>query len=129
MQTIKVIKLYNGDEIVAYTEQFNDHILVKDPFQFFLKFDKNGAQSIAIDFWLPVPVIKQSEAKILNEKIIAVMDPSDDFSEYYENVVKATQKKSSSTVEGMSLIDEENEETRLKILLEHMDIPSNGFIN
>lgn len=129
MQTIKVIKLYNGDEIVAYTEQFNDHILVKDPFQFFLKFDKNGAQSIAIDFWLPVPVIKQSEAKILNEKIIAVMDPSDDFSEYYENVVKATQKKSSSTVEGMTLIDEENEETRLKILLEHMDIPSNGFIN
>lgn len=129
MQTIKVIKLYNGDEIVAYTEQFDDHIIVKDPFQFFLKFDKNGSQSIAIDFWLPVPVIKNSEAKLINEKIIAVMDPSEEFSEYYENVVRATQKKSTSSVKGISLIDEENEEIRLKLLLEHMDIPSNGFIN
>jgi len=129
MQTIKVIKLYNGDEIVAYTEQFEKYVKVKDPFQFFLKFDKNGAQSIAIDFWLPVPLIKSSEAELLIEKIIAVMEPSEEFSEYYENVVKATQKKSKSDTEDMELIDTDDEETRLKILLEHMDIPSNGFIN
>lgn len=127
MEKIQVIKLYNGDEIIGFTEDFGDKILIKDAFQFFLKIDKNGLHNIAMDYWLPVPLVKDNEATLSRKEIIAIMEPSDDFKEYYENALDSVQK-TKEVKDKMDLM-EDNSEDKLKLLLEALQVPESRFIN
>lgn len=127
MEKIQVIKLYNGDEIIGFTEDFGDKILIKDAFQFFLKTDKNGLHNIAMDYWLPVPLVKDNEATLSRKEIIAIMEPSDDFKEYYENALDSVQK-TKEVKDKMDLM-EDNSEDKLKLLLEALQVPESRFIN
>ena len=67
---------------------------------------------------------KTNIASIKKDQIIAVLDPSDDFEEYYENALESLEKSK----ELESSIDEESED-RLKLLLEALQIPKERFIN
>lgn len=127
MEKIQVIKLYNGDEIIGFTEDFGDKIVIKEAFQFFLKIDKNGLHNIAMDYWLPVPLVKDNEATLSRKEIIAIMEPSDDFKEYYENALDSVQK-TKEVKDKMDLM-EDNSEDKLKLLLEALQVPESRFIN
>lgn len=120
MEKIQVIKLYNGDEIVGFIEQFDEEITIKDAFQFFLKTDRTGSHTIAMDYWLPVPLIKQNKTTIGKDNIVAIMDPSDDFKEYYENALDSVQKSKETKV-----VDED----KFKMLLDAIEVPGSRFIN
>ena len=89
MERVQVIKLYNGDQIICYAEEEKEQIIVRKPLQFYLKIDRSGSHNISMDFWLPYPVTKTNIASIKKDQIIAVLDPSDDFEEYYENALEA----------------------------------------
>lgn len=127
MEKIQVIKLYNGDEIIGFIEQFKEEITIKDALQFFLKVDKSGSHSIAMDYWLPVPLIKDNKTTIGKDNIIAIMDPSDDFKEYYENALDSVQKNK-EVKDKMDLIEDKSED-KLKLLLEALEVPESRFIN
>lgn len=127
MEKIQVIKLYNGDEIIGFTEDFGDKILIKKAFQFFLKMDRNGSHNVAMDNWLPVPLVKNNEATLSRKEIIAVMEPSDDFKEYYENALDSIQKN--KEVKDKIDLMEDNSEDKLKLLLEALQVPESRFIN
>jgi hypothetical protein len=127
MEKIQVIKLYNGDEIIGFTEDFGDKIVIKEAFQFFLKADKTGLHTIAMDHWLPVPLVKENEATLPRDKIIAIMEPSDDFKEYYENALDSVQK-SKEEKDKLDLIDNGSED-KLKMLLDALEVPESRFIN
>lgn len=127
MEKIQVIKLYNGDEIVGFIEQLDDEITITNAFQFFLKIDRSGSHTIAMDYWLPVPLIKNNKTTIGKNNIIAIMDPSDDFKEYYENALESVQK-TKDTKGDMNLINDTNED-KLKLLLEALEVPESRFIN
>lgn len=124
MERVQVIKLYNGDQIICYAEEDKKQFIIKKPLQFYLKIDRSGGHSISMDFWLPYPVTKTNTAFINKDQIIAVLDPSDDFEEYYENALNTLErsKQLDDTIEG------ENEEN-LKLLLEALQIPKERFIN
>ena len=124
MERVQVIKLYNGDQIICYAEEEKEQIVVKKPLQFFLKIDRSGAHNISMDFWLPYPVTKSNTASIKRDQIIAVLDPSDDFEEYHENALDALEKSRESD----SSFEDENED-KLKVLLEALQIPKERFIN
>lgn len=124
MERVQVIKLYNGDQIICYVEEEKEQVIVKKPLQFFLRIDRSGAHNISMDFWLPYPVTKTNTAFIKRDQIIAILEPSDSFEEYYENALDTLEK--SREVEDS--LDEESED-KLKVLLEALQIPKERFIN
>lgn len=127
MEKIQVIKLYNGDEIIGFTEDFEDKVVIRDVFQFFLKTDRTGSHTIAMDYWLPVPLVQDTQATLLKDKIIAIMEPSDDFREYYENALSSVQK--TKDLKDKLNVMEDGPEDKLKLLLEAMEVPESRFIN
>lgn len=129
METIQVIKLYNGDEIIGFTEDVDNKLLVRHAFQFFLKVDKNGLHNISMDYWLPEPVIKSGLAIITKDKIIAIMEPSDDFKEYYENALSSVEKTKEVKGDKLDILEDGTEEDKLKLLLEALQVPESRFIN
>ena len=49
--------------------------------------NKNNKHIIMMDHWLPVPLIRHNEAFITESEIVTMLEPTSDFSEYYENAV------------------------------------------
>lgn len=128
METIQVIKLYNGDEIIGFTEEIDGKLLIRDAFQFLLKVDRNGEHNISMDYWLPEPLIKSGMASINKDKIIAIMEPSDDFKEYYENALD-TVEKTKEVKDKLDILEDSSQEDKLKLLLEALQVPESRFIN
>jgi hypothetical protein len=89
MEAIKLIRLRSGEDIIAYIEQVDKlNFVVREPMVVLTKQDnKNNKHIIMMDHWLPVPLIRHNEAFITESEIVTMLEPTSDFSEYYENAV------------------------------------------
>jgi hypothetical protein len=86
--TIKIFRLSSGEDIIAETERKNDTFKVTNPIVFILRNDnKTGSQVVNMTFWLPVSLMEKNQTIIDSKDIIAIMDPSADFAEYYLGAV------------------------------------------
>jgi hypothetical protein len=87
--TIKIFRLNSGEDIIAETERKDNLIKVINPIVFILRNDnKTGSQVVNMTFWLPVSLMEKNQTIIDTRDIIATMDPSVDFAEYYLGAVK-----------------------------------------
>jgi hypothetical protein len=87
--TIKIFRLSSGEDIIAETERKDNLIKVINPIVFILRNDnKTGSQVVNMTFWLPVSLMEKNQTIIDTRDIIATMDPSVDFAEYYLGAVK-----------------------------------------
>jgi hypothetical protein len=68
-----------------------------------------------MDHWLPVPLIRHNEAFITESEIVTMLEPTSDFSEYYENAV--TNMKQILTFNTSSSDEEERNLTREEMLM------------
>ena len=114
MEEVKIIRLKTGEDIIAYIEQVDKmNFIVREPMVVLTKQDfKNGKHIIMMDHWLPVPLIRHNEAFITESEIVTMLEPTSDFSEYYENAVSTMKQvlqfnTSSSDEEEKSLSREE----------------------
>lgn len=89
MEAVKLIRLKTGEDIIAYIEQVDKiNFIIREPMVVLSKQDfKNGKHVIMMDHWLPVPLIRHNEAFIAESEIVTMLEPSSEFSEYYENSV------------------------------------------
>lgn len=89
MEAIKLIRLKSGEDIIAYIEQVDKlNFVVREPMSVFTKNDtRTGKQIVLMDHWLPVTLIRHNEAFITEGEIITMLEPSSEFTEYYENSV------------------------------------------
>lgn len=94
MESINILRLKTGEDIICYMEHYgHDEVVVRDAMSIFLKMDmKTGKQNVMMDHWLPAPLIRENEAIIKMSEVLAVMQPTTDFTDYYENSI-ATIKK------------------------------------
>ena len=87
--TIKIYRLSSGEDIIAETEQKDNMFKVTNPIVFILRNDnKTGSQVVNMTFWLPVSLMERNQTIIQSKDIIAMMDPSADFAEYYLGAVE-----------------------------------------
>ena len=107
MEAIKVLRLKSGEDIIAYLEQVDKlNFIVREPMVVLVKSDmKSGKQIIMMDHWLPAPLIKHNEAFLAENEIVTILEPTSEFSEYFENAVDAIHK--AKTVEEDSSEEEE----------------------
>ena len=114
--TIKIFRLSSGEDIIAETERKDNLFKVVNPIVFMLRNDsRSGNQTVSMTFWLPVSLMEKNQTIIDSKDIIAMMDPSVDFAEYYlgavENINNSrTSFKSTDEKEVMS------EEDKMAIL-------------
>jgi len=108
MEAIKILRLKSGEDIIAYLEQVDKlNFIVREPMVVLLKSDaRSGKQIIMMDHWLPAPLIQNNEAFITESEIVTILEPTSEFSEYFEGAVDAI-KKAKSTGEEMSSPDDE----------------------
>ena len=108
MEAVKIVRLKSGEDIICYIEQVDKmNFIVREPMVVLTKQDfKNDKHVIMMNHWLPVPLIRHNEA------IITMLEPTSEFSSYYENSVNAMKQyldsdTSSSDEEENSLSKEE----------------------
>jgi hypothetical protein len=118
MEAVKILRLKSGEDIIAYFEQVDKlNFIVREPMVFLVKTGtKTGKQVIMMDHWLPAPIIKHNEAFINESEVVTILEPTSEFSEYFENAVDAIHRAKS----GEEEISDESEEVMSKDLMTMM---------
>jgi hypothetical protein len=99
----------------------HDEIVVRDAMVVFLKTDmKTGNQIAMLDHWLPISVIRENEVIVKMSEVLAIMNPTSEFTEYFENSVDTIKqiKEKNLNQELSSSDDDELTPEDMKLILE-----------
>jgi hypothetical protein len=110
MNNIKIVRLKNGEDIVGQlTANGMNAYDISEPMCVDLEF-QGRELGLVMKHWLPIQLIKKNETVLEKQDILCVIDPADDFCEYYVNTIKKIQDllKAKKMVQEMS--DEEIDE-------------------
>ena len=85
---VKIIRLKTSEDIVAFVEEDKNVTTLYSPMTFSPEYDtETESNSLYINFWLPINMIENNEITIKNENILFIVDASEDFSDYYTNLI------------------------------------------
>lgn len=118
MESIKILRLKSGEDIITYFEQVDkNNIILRNPMAVLVKNDsRTGRQITLMDNWLPVQLIKTNEAFITEQLIVTIMEPSAEFSEYFENAIISFNKSKEETEEMENTPDMDNSKLNLETI-------------
>jgi hypothetical protein len=117
--TIKIFRLSSGEDIIAETERKDNLFKVINPIVFMLRNDtRSGNQTVSMTFWLPVSLMEKNQTIIDTRDIIAMMDPSADFAEYYLGAVENINNSRTSfkSTDEKEIMSEEDKMAILEML-------------
>jgi hypothetical protein len=117
--TIKIFRLNSGEDIIAETERKDNLFKVINPIVFMLRNDsRSGNQTVSMTFWLPVSLMEKNQTIIDSKDIIAMMDPSVDFAEYYIGAVENINNSRTSfkSTDEKEIMSEEDKMAILEML-------------
>jgi len=78
---IKIVRFKDGLDVICDCVYTSDDIVeITDPMLFELR-----GTNLMLQCWLPMAVIKENKVQIDMETILCLMDPTEDFEEYYLN--------------------------------------------
>ena len=81
--TIQILRLKDGSDIICDTDIKNtETVELNYPMMFELV-----NQRLMLQHWLPQAAIKKQSVTIRISEIVCIMEPTDDFMEYYETAV------------------------------------------
>ena len=123
MDDVKIVRFKDGMDVICYFDSQNNEVVeVKEPMMFEVR-----NMNLVMQQWLPIAMIKENRASVKWEDILCVMEPSDDFKEYFHTTVEKVnasieKKKNASTeeekeymLEVMSAMDEMDNTKNLKL--------------
>ena len=87
MQVVKMIRLKNGEDIIAQVSDDGICYQIFDAMSVAVEY-KGKVTGIAMTYWLPVQLIKNQPVDLQYADILTTMDPNDDLLEYYEGTVE-----------------------------------------
>ena len=111
MDNIKILRLHNGEDIVAqYTEGEDETVLLDNPMHVIFKRIPTGQTVMMMMPWLPIEVIKENVATIYASDILTIVEPKEDLIEYYGSAVLEAQKRMEKKTPFMDFEEEEDED-------------------
>lgn len=105
MDNIKIVRLKNGEDIVGQIVNLKDSYDVIEPMTVDVEYRGKEA-GLVMRHWLPVQLVKNNEINIKTNDVLCLLDPSDDFAEYYVNTVE----KIHNLLKARNLVDELDDE-------------------
>lgn len=128
MEQVKLIRLKTGEDIISYVETYEaGTVILRSPMIVIVKMNmRTENQTVLMDHWLPITVIKENEAIINASEILTMVDPTSEFSEYYVDAVltldEIKREESHPTNGSSSNEDELNKDLDINHIME-----STGF--
>jgi hypothetical protein len=101
MENIRIVRLKNGEDIVGQIINVDDTYDVIEPMTVDVEYRGKEA-GLVMRHWLPVQLVKHNEINIKQSDVLCVLEPSDDFVEYYVNTVE----KIHDLLKARNLVDE-----------------------
>ena len=120
---VKIVRFKDGMDVICFFDNLNAEVVdIIEPMMFEVR-----NMNLVMQQWLPIAMIKENRASVKWEDILCVMEPSDDFKEYFHTTVEKLnltleKKKNASTdeekeymLEVMSAMDEMDNTKNLKL--------------
>jgi len=87
---IKIVRLQNGEDIIGNMIKqepgYNGYI-IEEPMSVSIDY-RSKESGLVMHHWLPVQLIKKNEIEIEQKDILCLLEPNDEFCEYYMNTVE-----------------------------------------
>jgi hypothetical protein len=109
MNTIKIVRLKNGEDIIGNLNLINDEYEIMEPMSVNVVM-KGQESGLVMSHWLPVQLIKKNEIKINSRDVLTVIEPNDEFAEYYTNTVEKIKMLLKAKNDADEMTDEEIED-------------------
>jgi hypothetical protein len=123
MNTIKIVRLKNGEDIVGqYTANGINAFDIVEPMTVGVEYRGKEA-GLVMRHWLPVQLVKKNEITLNESDILCVIEPDNEFVEYYMNTVE----KIHDLLKAKNLVDEMSDEEIDLIMNEFEDMDNNGY--
>lgn len=88
MDNIKMVRLQNGEDIIGTISSNTSGVYnVTHPMSVEIT-SRNGMPILGMTHWLPVQLVKTNEVTLTDKDILCMIEPSEDFIEYYNNTVE-----------------------------------------
>lgn len=96
---VKIVRFKDGMDVICFFDNLNAEVVdIIEPMMFEVR-----NMNLVMQQWLPIAMIKENRASVKWEDILCVMEPSDDFKEYFhttvEKVNESIQKKKNTSTE------------------------------
>jgi hypothetical protein len=101
---IKIIRLTTGEDIICGLIEADGTYYLKNPMVFLLK-DTGKQFALMLQNWLPMQVTKTNEASIKAKDVLMVLEPDENFTEYFLNESKEMEEAIQAKLQLRSLQD------------------------
>lgn len=86
---IKILRLKNGEDIIGYvTSEDNQFYDIMEPMTVDVETRGANAGHLIMYNWLPIQLIKENMTTLKSEDILTILEPEEQFMEYYSNMVE-----------------------------------------
>jgi len=110
---VKIVRFKDGLDVICYFDSQNNEVVeVKEPMMFEVR-----NMNLVMQQWLPIAMIKENRASVKWEDILCIMEPSDDFKEYFHTTVE----KVNATIEKKKNASTDEEKEYMLEVLSAMD--------
>jgi hypothetical protein len=107
MFNTQIIKLQNGEELIANVDLSiaGTSYILEEPMKFWIDYRNNN--SLVIQHYLPVQLIKENKISIDVKNILTMMSPTKDFVEYYYHTIEKIKRLMKAKADIAEMSDEE----------------------
>jgi hypothetical protein len=107
MFSTQIIKLQNGEELIANVDlsTTGTSYVLEEPMKFWIDYRNNN--SLVIQHYLPVQLIKENKISINVKNILTIMSPTEDFVEYYYHTIEKIKRLMKAKADIAEMTDEE----------------------
>jgi hypothetical protein len=110
MNTIKIVRLKNGEDIIGnVTANGIQYYDIDEPMSFEVDYRGNHS-GLVMRHWLPVQLLKKNQIQLNAHDVLCVLEPDDEFSEYYLNTVEKVKRLLDAKATVKNMTDEEIQE-------------------
>jgi hypothetical protein len=126
---IRILRLVTGEDIVGTVEKYGDKVTVYEPMMVMMNFRGNSNQgTLQMSHWLPLQLVRENVAVISTKDILTILEPEDEFAEYYENAVEKIKHLMDAKQELDSNLDTLTDQEIMDIM-ESMSLNSNQIVH
>ena len=119
----QIIKLQNGEDLIANVVMSGmDHYILEEPMEFAIDTRNPNNAGLIMRHWLPVQLIKKNSIEIHSKDILSMMEPEDQFCEYYVNTVY----KIKELLKAKEIISEMDDEELGNMINEFEELEQHG---
>ena len=109
---IKIVRLQNGEDIIGNMTRDEYDVskyIVEEPMTVGIEYRGKEA-GLMMHHWLPVQLIKKNEITLENKDVLCILEPNDEFCEYYLNTVEKIKEllSAKNTLDGLDEEETDN---------------------